>query len=244
MQEEKVEYFEYSPYLGGSLISHVLWLKNQKKTIKEAAIIQSINISSIILLCSYLESTLYYILSAIVRKNMKETETSLYLKLLNNCDDKIYKASWSQYIELSDLIFQKSLDKYTSNETWKGISILFNIRNFLVHGKLVKARYLMKQYRFETEFSGLLMKVINYLYENKVIRGKVYSSEKILSNQVINHFIKKVSLFIDELLPQISKEENIDLSYVIDFSKFNSMLSHGIDLETRPIKKTNKKLIP
>lgn len=149
------------------LISHIHWLNKIRKTTKEQDVITGINISISILLCSYVESVLYEVLLAIIEHRKKATSDNAYLKLLDNTIEKLTKASWMQYLDICEIILLKPLHHYTDNESWKGISLLFNIRNIIFHGKAVNSKLLFKNNKFELECSGVFEKAMTYFKEQK-----------------------------------------------------------------------------
>lgn len=227
----------------GYLISHIHWLNKIRKTTKETTIITGINISISILLCSYVESVLYELLRMIIEKRKKETTNVSYQKLLDNALEKLTKASWTQYLEICEILLPTSLNRYTDNESWKGISLLFNLRNIIVHGKTVKSKLLFKDNKFEIEYSGVFEKAMQYFREQKVLKGHQLksSNHKILSTQATIHFIKITDKFVDEIFSKISNEQEIDRMFLSVFHKDNYILRHGIDPTTlRPKMKKMK----
>lgn len=239
-----VTYGNNSILPGGYLISHIHWLNKIRKTSKQADVVTGINISISILLCSYVEAVLFEILSRLVVERKKVTTDSSYQKLLDNTLDKISKASWTQYLELCEVLLPTPLHRYTDNETWKGITILFNLRNLIVHGKAVSSKLLVKGDKLEIEYSGVLEKIMNYFKEQKVLKTNQLksSNHKILSTQATVHFIKITDKFVDEIFFKIVDEQKIDRMFLSVTYKNSYLLNHHIDPETLKKRKNKIKL--
>jgi len=221
----------YSISTAGYLISHVHWLNKIRKTTNEPEIIQGINISITILLCTYIESVLNELLDSIIEKRIKETEDLAYKRVLENIQLKLSKASWNQYQELCKTLLPNPLNHYTDNEVWKGIKALFSLRNVLVHGKKIESRLLFYEDKIEIEYSGVYDKILDYFKEQKVLKSHQLKSSKhkILTIQSTTHFIKISDKFVDEFFEKISKEQQIDTRFMSQISKLNILGSHGID---------------
>ena len=213
------------------LIGHIHWLNKIRKTEKDKDVIRGINLSISILLCSYVEAVLYELLLETIEKRKSETTDSFYLKLLDETINKLSKASWTQYLDVCQSILPTALDKYTDNETWKGISILFYLRNIAVHGKIVDAKLLFKDDKLQLEYSGAYEKAINYFKERKVLKKNNINtrSHKILSTQVTSHFIKLVDKFIHEIFHKIAAEQKLNRAYDFNAYRGNILISHGVN---------------
>lgn len=238
--ENKLTLFDNSIQTTGYLIGHIHWLNKIRKETKEPDIIMSINISITILLCTYVESVLNELLFTIIEKRKEETDDTSYQRLLQNTQVKLAKASWLQYIDICKVILPKSLNCYTDNEIWKGITILFSLRNIIVHGKKVKSKIFFKENKLGIEYADVFEKVLNYFKEQKVLKS---SNHKILSTQSTIHFIKITDKFINEIFRKICEEQNLDRRFMSVTLKDNYILRHGIDpAEIEPkSKRTQKK---
>lgn len=244
MQNEKgITYGNYSIEPSGYLISHIHWLNKIRKTTKEPTIVRGINISITILLCSYIESVLNELLNMIIEKRKIETSDKSYIKLLDNTFEKLNKASWTQYQEICEILLPIPINRYTNNEIWKGISILFNLRNIIVHGKAIKSKLFYKNEKFEVEYSGIFERAMLYFKEQKVLKpNQIKSSKhKILSTQATIHFIKITDKFVDEIFNKISDEQKINRMFISISYKDNYLLNHGIDPQSLIPKKSRKK---
>ncbi|MGD1046525.1 MAG: hypothetical protein ABR936_14550, partial [Bacteroidota bacterium] len=206
---------------------------------KDANIIIGINISISILLCSYVESMLYEILLAILVERKKETSDKSYLKLLDNITKRLAKASWTQYLEICEIVLEKPLHSYTDNETWKGVTLLFNIRNIIVHGKNVNADLLFKDNKFEVIYAGIFETAVDYFKEQKILKKNQMNSSthKIFSTQTTNHFIKLIDKFVDNIMIEEFKIHKIDSIKWTIFHKDSLLLSLGIKAPTTRNKK-------
>lgn len=213
------------------LIGHIHWLNKIRKTINEPDIITGINISITIMLCTYIESVMYEILNDIIEKRIKETNDTSYQRVLLSLKINLEKASWNQYLDICKILLPKTLNSYTDNETWKGIKVLFSLRNVIVHGKKVKSKLLFQNDKFEIEYSGIFEKILDYFKEQKVLKSHQIKSNKhkILSIQSTNHFIKITDKFIDEIVFKIYEEQDIDNLGNHTSHKSNLFMSYGLD---------------
>jgi len=223
--------FNNSIHTTGYLIAHIHWLNKIRKTTKEPDIIAGINISISILLCTYVEAVLNELLSAIIKKRIQETVDTTYQRILQSMQIGLAKASWNQYLEICKVVLPKTLNSYTDNETWKGITILFSLRNVIVHGKEIKSKLTLHDDKYTIEYNGVFEKIIEYFKEQKVLKSHQLksNSHKILSINSTNHFIKNTDKFVDEILLKIIKEQDIDGRTISNSYKYNYFANHGLD---------------
>jgi hypothetical protein len=240
--KEGIPYANYSIQPAPFLISHIYWLDKIRKSQKEEDVVSGINISISILLCSYVEAVLFQLLLSIIEKRKAEATDTFYLKLLDEAQSKLTKASWTQYLDICENILPMPLNRYTDNETWKGIAILFYLRNIIVHGKLINAKLLFKDDKYQLEYTATFEKVMNYFNERKVLKQNHLNSDthKILSTQVTKHFLKLTDKFVDEIFWKISDEQKVDIMIFQNAYKMNILKSHGIDPDT--LKKRKNKV--
>ncbi len=239
--EKKTISYNNSILTTAYFISHIHWLNKIRKTINEPELIQGINISITILLCTYIEAILNELLGCIIEKRINESDDANYQRVLESIQIKLSKASWNQYLDICKTILPKSLNFYVDNETWKGIMILFSLRNILVHGKEIKSKLLFHDDKLEIEYSGVFQQILDYFKEQKVLKAHQLksSSHKILSIQSTNHFIKITDKFVDEIIIKISNEQGISTGDVFSY-RFNILRNHGInynDIYPKPQKK-------
>ncbi|MBL0766489.1 hypothetical protein [Marivirga atlantica] len=241
--EKKPTSYNNSIQTTGYLISHIHWLNKIRKTTNEPDIIKGINISISILLCTYIESILNELLESIIEKRIKETNDTSYKRVLETIQMKLTKASWNQYLDISKTILPKTLNYYVDNETWKGIKILFSLRNVIVHGKEIKAKLLFQDDNYKIEYSGIYEKILDYFKEQKVLKSHQLrsSGHKILSIQSTNHFIKITDKFIDKIIIKILEEQGVSHGEIFSY-RFNILGNHGIDYEEIYPKSQNTKM--
>ncbi len=146
------------------------------------------------------------------------------------------------HLDICENVLPKPLNKYTDNETWKGITILFNLRNIIVHGKIINAKLIFKDNKNQLEYAATFEKVLNYFKERKVLKQHHFNSDthKILSIQATKHFIKITDKFVDEIFWKIQEEQKLDEMLYQNAYKMNILKAHGIDLETLPKRKKLK----
>lgn len=213
------------------LIGQIHWLSEQRKGIKEPSIIRGINLSITILLCTYIESSLNELLLSVIKNFKKKAENESYLRLLNNLEKRLSRATWTQYVEIGQIILPHPLIYYTDNDTWKGISILFKLRNQLIHGKNIKATIESDNQVLQLKYSGIYKIAYDYFKEKSILRPNELNSRnhKILSTRTTNHFIEIGQSFIDIIFIKINKEQEIDSLGEFMAFKDNIISDFGID---------------
>ena len=231
--DEKYIYFNHSISTTNHLIAHIHWLNKTSKTISEPDILRGINISITIMLCSYIEAILNDLLTDVIEIRIKETTDTSYHRVLNDLKIKLVKASWNQYLNIFKIVLPKSLNLYTNNEIWKGIKILFILRNMIVHGKEISSTISVQNEKLKVEYSSIFKKVLDYFKEQKVIQSNQIksSSHKILSVKTTNHFIKTTVKFIDEILFKIYVVQKIDKWGEYHSFKSNIFMSYNLDYD-------------
>lgn len=213
------------------LIGQIHWLSEQRKEIKEPSIIRGINLSITILLCTYIESSLNELLISVIKNCKKKSNDEPYIRLLNNLEERLSKATWTQYLDIGKTILPHPLIYYSDNDTWKGISILFKLRNQLVHGKNIKATIEFDNQILQLKYSGIYKIAYDYFKEKNILRPNELNSQnhKILSTRTTNHFVKIGQNFIDIIFIKINKDQEMD--YLGEFMAFkdNIISDFGID---------------
>lgn len=239
--KDETRHFNYSINTACYLISHIYWLDKLRKSTKEEDVITGINLSISILLCTYIESVLYELLSYIIHDRINRTDDAAYKKLLKNTLTKLSKASWTQYLDIFEVILPKPVNNYTDNETWKGISLLFNLRNVMVHGKSLNSKLVLKNDKIEVEYIGIYEKAMIYFKEQKVLLPHQLSSSshKILSTRATKHFIKITEKFVDKVSREVIHEQKIDPIGLSNSYKYTLIAKHNVDLDS--ILSQNKK---
>lgn len=228
--------FNYSIPTSAYLIGQIYWLKKIRKENSDPSIVRGINLSITILLCTYIESGVNEILGAVLKKRIKLTEDDSYKRLLVSLESQLSRGTWTTFIDLSKTILPNPLNHYSDNETWKGISILFQLRNQLVHGKRIEATIQVKNTKLEMKYQGVYAKVLEYFKEQRVIRSNELksTSHKILSTRTTNHFIKISDKFVDELFRNISEEQKTENLGEFMAFKLNIMADFGLEIDRLP----------
>jgi len=174
-------------------------------------------------------------LSCVLKEQKELSEDASHLRLLNNIEKRLSKATWTQYIDIGSIILPKALTHYSDNEIWKGISILFKLRNQLVHGKNVTASIQVDENDLKLEYSGIYETAFEYFKEKGILRANQFNSltHKILSIRTTNHFVKIGEIFVDTLFYKLLKESKIDS--LGDFISFKDGLMHDFGIDYKPV---------
>ena len=181
-----------------------------------------------------IESSLNELLTSVIKKCKKKANNETYMRILNSLENRLSKATWTQYIEIGKTILPHPLLYYSNNDIWKGISILFKLRNQLVHGKNIKATIEYDNQILQLKYSGIYKIAYDYFKEKRVLRPKELNSRnhKILSTRTTNHFVEIGKNFIDVLFYKVNKEQEIDsIGESIAF-KENIISDFGIDYKS------------
>tara|TARA_R110000764_G_scaffold239746_1_gene339863 strand:- start:898 stop:1647 length:750 start_codon:yes stop_codon:yes gene_type:complete len=223
------------------LIGQIHWLSKQRKTTKERSIIRGINLSITVLLCTYIESALNELFVYVINNLKEKTDDDSYLRLLNNLENRLLKATWTQYMDIGKTLLPHSLLYYSDNEIWKGISILFKLRNQLVHGKNIKASIQAENEVLQLKYSGIFKIALKYFKEKRILRPNELNSlnHKILSTRTTNHFVEIGESFVDGIVKKVMKEQGID--NLGDFTAFkdNILMDFGIAYKPKKLSKSD-----
>jgi len=239
--EKKLPSINHSIPTYAYLIGQIHWLSKQRKGTKEPSIIRGINLSITILLCTYIESSLNELLISVIKNYKEKADDESYLRLLNSLENRLSKATWTQYIEIGKTILPHPLLYYSDNDIWKGISILFKLRNQLVHGKNIKAAIGYDNQALQLKYSGIYKIAYDYFKEKRILRPNELNSRnhKILSTRTTNHFVEIGESFIDVIFYKVNKEQKMNSIGEFMAFKDNIISDFGIDYKPSKLSQVN-----
>lgn len=176
-------------------------------------LIYTINASILIDLTTFIEGISYEMQSTVFFKRLDNID-KFQRNLFKYFDNKLNSSTWTNYVEFFDLILGEKLVKKIDNEKWKAISVLFNFRNSLVHGKEIEILYEGINNEPSIQAYDRHKKVFEYLKEKKLIDLTFkphLNSVNLLNNNVVDHFFKSTTNFIENLFSVLPNSEMDDL---------------------------------
>lgn len=181
-------------------------------------LISTINSSILIDLTTFSEGIIYEIQSTVFFDRY-DSNDEFQFRTFKYFDDKLNNSTWSNYIETFELILGEKLSTKIESELWKSISMLFNFRNSLVHGKEIEIHYYEENGKLFAESPKKLKNVFQYLKEKKLIDLTFYpnlNSVDLLNNLVVDHFFETTLEFIKKLFEILPESEVGELKINFD----------------------------
>lgn len=92
------------------------------------------------------------------------------------------------------LSYKRTPEKYSDYANWEGITVLFDFRNVLAHGREISAKRILAWWtndNWKDEFKGGYSASEKYLIKKKIIKKGVIenrSAEHLFTNKVSDHF--------------------------------------------------------
>jgi len=174
--------------------NYINWLSKQRK---RKVKISGINLTIILHSATLIEGFLYDVLEEEI--GFSEDQSSLENRLYNELYMKLQAAAWTNYISLFELITNKKLLTLTDNETWKGITMMFQLRNMVTHGKSIEIT-IDKQKPKEHTVNKKYTAVISYLNEIGIRSPDLpVPTTPLLSDESADHFYKLTVKFIGDI---------------------------------------------
>jgi hypothetical protein len=198
------------------------WLKIQRESNFRQR--YGINLTVILHTACIIEGFLYELLSS-------ECGTPTYKKsiddrLLIDLNKRLDNASWLQYQELFKIVFGKKITEFTTPENWKAVTMLFQLRNLLTHGKTIELKFYTKE-QVEPVLSGKFATLYTYFKEIKLIDTKskffLPGAVDFVSSESADFFYNETKFLLGQLYQKIGKSKKynglIAQSYEIAFEK-------------------------
>jgi hypothetical protein len=188
------------------------WLRDHRT---DPVASRSVEYTIVILSTTLIEGFLFDLIAEeiMVPAKIKKLED----RLIVDMNKRLANASWLNYIELFKLATGIDLNKLTSNDTWKGINILFQLRNLLIHGNVIEVVYYTKKLN-EPVYNSKYKHIYNYLLELKIIQDRfiklkpndlnIFKEEPdLLSKEAIDHFWTLTNSLINDIYNNYVKSE-------------------------------------
>lgn len=198
---------------------HIDFLYSKRKNHKILKDRIGINISIILNSACYLEGSLEYYLKLLLDSrfeilksqtfqefSLRRIKNTFIHSIENEFESRISRATGlEQFDSLIKLLSHKSkkssLRKF---KNWEGVTVLFQLRNVLAHGKQISAtRTLVSSFltnnSWEDQFSGGYKKTEEYLLKRKLISKTFTENHNVnhlFSNKVTDHFNSISKLFL------------------------------------------------
>lgn len=178
-------------------------------------LVYTINASILIDLATLIEGISYEMQSTIFFQRL-DNKDKFQWNIFKHFDNKLNNSTWANYVEFFDLLIGEKLVGKIDNEKWKAISVLFNFRNSLVHGKEIEILYKDINNDPSVEAYVRHKKVFEYLKEKRLVDLTFkphLNSVNLLNNNVIDHFFKSTIDFIENLFSVLPNWEIDDLKH-------------------------------
>lgn len=110
------------------------------------------------------------------------------------------------------LSYKRTPEKYSDYANWEGITVLFNFRNVLAHGREISAKRILAWWtndNWKDEFKGGYSASEKYLIKKKIIKKGVIenrSAEHLFTNKVSDHFYSISKSFLKYHLKIVKQE--------------------------------------
>ena len=181
-------------------------LQIERKDGLSPAVRAGINFSIIVGSACYVEGVLETELKAILahrrvnyrrlRGRMREQRPMnfFYHRLEEDLENRIRSANVAAYDDMFELLMGQRLSKLPGvKPIWEGLSVLFQLRNVLGHGREVIAQHVIayEGSKKEEVFFGGYRKAEDYLRKNKLLKRKftdAHSEYIFLSDAIADHF--------------------------------------------------------
>jgi hypothetical protein len=194
------------------------WLFKQRKNKNP---IYGINLSIILHSCTLIEGFIYDVLEEEIGTPQVKKFKKLEERLYNELCLKLQIATWTNYISLFELITNQKLSQLTDNETWKGISVLFQLRNMMTHGKSIEI-VIHRESENSVTLNNKYPSIISYLKEVGIKSPTLpVPTTPLISNESADHFYGLTKKFIQDLHQNylIPKNGEIWDSFAIAFEE-------------------------
>jgi uncharacterized protein YutE (UPF0331/DUF86 family) len=196
-----------------SLIKWKISQRNQLDIETKDYLIYTINASILIDLATFIEGIACEMQSTIFFQRL-DNRDKFQWNLFKHFDNRLNNSTWTNYVEFFDLLLGEKLVSKIDNEKWKAISVLFNFRNSLVHGKEIEILYEDINNEPTVEAYDRHKKVFEYLKEKKLIDLTFkpnLNSVNLLNNNVVDHFFQATIDFVEKLFSILPESEIDDL---------------------------------
>lgn len=214
--------------------------KNQKNLDDRIGINISIIINSACFLEGFLEHETKKLLSKrfdVLRKQKIDEFPLRRIKnvFIKNIETEFeYRVSRATGMEQFDSLFKILSYKdapvgLRSFENWEGVTVLFQLRNVLAHGREVTASRVSSYLTnglWQDEFSGGYRKAEEYLLKRKLIYKKIFENKSInhiFTNKVTDHFYSTAKQFIKYCEKNIKAELSDPKMGSLDLSKIKNI---------------------
>jgi len=192
-------------------------IKNRDSISHDNDLKNTINVSILIDLTTYIEG----LLCNIILKILTKKQTDQNERITKHLTDTISDLTWSKYNEYFALIFGNKIFEITNDENYKAVNLLFTFRNILVHANDLKINYFYDKNRNEDYYSDIpkFNNIINFLREKKLID---WSMSKFKDNDHFNYLIKdnivdffytKSKDFLKEIFNNLPDDEKTEFKF-------------------------------
>ncbi len=181
----------------------------------------AINLLALTGTTAFIESILYENICKIFEGQKYQQGDYLKLNMVKYFETAVSNATFKDYEVLSKELLGCSLNKFTDNDTWEGILILFTIRNQIVHGKDFSIEYTdADKDTFTGEYSKNYRKAIDFLAKKKLIDKEDLSLSKLLNDRATDYFTELAKSFFNDVTKNMSNEFNTTAHTSLNYVRY------------------------
>lgn len=193
-------------------------IENRNLLENKSELRNTINLSILIDLTTFLEGFLTKVLNVVIDK--RQDENNLFSKkIIEHYREKVSELTWSKYNEYTDLILGKKISQITSNETYKAINILFIFRNLIIHANDLQIHYYKIENKDDYYSDSKFNNVISFFKEKKLAEWnltKLLDNNGIvnlISDNIVEFFYENSINFIKDLIKALQEDEKKDFEF-------------------------------
>lgn len=209
MKSSSIHLFDKTPSIG--LLKVVDWKISNRIHLKEEGILEALNCSIIIDCTAYIEGFVNLYLVEYLNQHYSNLENKgIYQHFI----DEINKSSFQNTIELYKLLTENDFKLITIENIYRGITVLFQLRNIIVHGNEIGFNKLTTGNRTEIKLTEKKHdNIYNYFKEVKILNR--YYDEKsdinmFLTDTMTDHLVLITKNFANDFKKHAS-DNNVDL---------------------------------
>jgi hypothetical protein len=146
----------------------------------------------------------------------RKAMNTFYRRIEDELEARIGRSTGpSNYDDLFELILGERVSQFDSvKPTWEGVTILFQFRNVIAHGREISARLTQGWWTkgsWEEQFSGGYRKVEDYLTKKKLITKRFTAEDGeeaiYFTDEVADHFCAVANDFIQKVSDSLTGDE-------------------------------------
>lgn len=196
----------------------------RKSRLENFNVMYCMNISIILHSATIIEGFLNELLSDGIGENINNK--TIEDRLNHELNQRIDKSSWGDLQYLYKLIFGNELFRDVDNGTWKTVTSLFDFRNMLTHGKIIRLSVFKEKGVRKARFFGKYENVYNFLANEKKVIEKIdlnteFPNFSLITNKSADLYWETTISFLRQIFEiRRNKVPTMESSFEIAFEDF------------------------